>query len=303
MTDTMRFGVSLGRWDGAEGLLATARRAEADGIDVLTVPDHLGAPSPFQALAVAAAVTERVRLRTYVLDSYFWNTALLAREAATLDRLSGGRVELGIGAGHMRHEHEDAGLPFPGVDERWEHTEEVLVDVRRRLADPGHEPAPVQTPVPLMVAAMGERGLRVAARQADVVGLAGLTHVHGRRAGTFTLADAATTDARVALVRQRAADAGRDPELDALLQRVVVGRDPGEVAAEMAREARQDGSDWLTEELLLDSPFVLFAPTPEAAAAELWRRRERWGVTSWSTHGPSAAALAQVAAAARAGTA
>ena len=83
-----------------------------------------------------------------MLDAYFWNPALLAREAATLDLLSGGRLELGIGAGHMRHEHVDAGLPFPGVDERWAHTAAVLADVRRRLADDDHVPPPVQRPDP-----------------------------------------------------------------------------------------------------------------------------------------------------------
>jgi probable F420-dependent oxidoreductase len=305
MTVPLTFGVSLSRWTDTSALLESARRAETEGIDVVTVADHLGAPAPFQVLAAAATVTDRVRLRTYVLDAYFWNgadgnAALLAREAATLDRLSGGRVELGVGAGHMRHEHESAGLPFPGVTRRWADTEALLSDVRRRLADPEHKPAPVQSPVPLMVAAMGERGLRVAARHADVVGLAGLASVPGQPAGTFTLAGSATTDARVELVRSVAAEAGRAPVLDALLQVVVVDRDPEEVAAEMVGEAREAGQDWFGTELLLDSPFVLLAESPRAAADELARRAERWGVTSWSTHSPSAAALTAVARAYRA---
>ncbi len=249
-------------------------------------------------LAAAAAVTTRVRLRTYVLDAYFWNPALLAREAATLDLLSGGRLELGVGAGHMRHEHVDAGLPFPDVDRRWAHAAAVLADVRRRLAD-GHVPGPVQRPVPVMVAAMGERGLRVAAGHADVVGLAGGLQVAGRRAGAMTLADAATTDERVELVRRVAAAHGRAPELDALLQQVVVDADPEETAAAAVREAAGHGMDWFTPELLLGSPFVLFAASGEAAAAELERRARRWGVRSWSTHAPWGPALAQVAAAVR----
>ena len=95
-------------------VIEAVQRAEQAGIDTVTVADHIGAPAPFSLLALAAAVSERVRLRTYVLDAYFWNPALLAREAATVDALSGGRLELGVGAGHMRHEHDDAGLPFPG---------------------------------------------------------------------------------------------------------------------------------------------------------------------------------------------
>ncbi len=159
----LRFGVSLAGWSDGPALLAAARTAEREGFDAVTVADHLGHTAPFAVLAAAAAVTSRVRLRTYVLDAYFWNPALLAREVATLDLLSGGRVELGIGAGHMRHEHVDAGLPFPSVDERWAHTAAVLTEVRRRLADETHVPPPLQRPVPVLVAGMGERALRVAA--------------------------------------------------------------------------------------------------------------------------------------------
>jgi probable F420-dependent oxidoreductase len=291
----MRFGVSLAGWTDGPALLAAARTAESEGLDVVTVADHLGHAAPFPVLAAAASVTERVRLRTYVLDAYFWNPALLAREAATVDLLSGGRLELGIGAGHMRHEHVDAGLPFPDVDSRWAHTAAVLAEVRRRLTDEDHVPGPVQRPVPVMVAAMGERGLRVAAEHADVVGLAGAVQVPGRRAGALTLIDAATTDARVALVREVANAHGRDPELDVLLQEVVVDTDPEKAAVDAAREAAERGMDWLTSELLLDTPFVLFAATPDEAAEELARRADRWGVRSWSTHAPWGPALAQVA--------
>jgi probable F420-dependent oxidoreductase len=295
----LRFGVSLAGWSDGPALLAAAKTAERSGFDTVTVADHLGHTAPFAVLAAAAAVTSRVRLRTYVLDAYFWNPALLAREAATLDLLSGGRLELGIGAGHMRHEHVDAGLPFPAVSERWVHTAAVVAEVRRRLADESHVPAPVQQPVPVLVAGMGERALRVAAEHADIVGLAGAVQVAGRPAGTFTLTDTATTDARVGLVREVAAAHGRAPELDVLLQQVVLDADPEETATAASREAAEHGMDWLTPELLLDTPFVLFAGTAEDAAAELARRERRWGVRSWSTHAPWGPALARVAAAAR----
>ena len=107
----LQFGVSVARgWSDAAGLHDAARRGEQLGFDVVTAADHLGGQSPFQVLATAAAVTERVRLRTYVLDAYFWNPALLAREVATLDVLSGGRAEIGVGAGHYsRKEFSSAG--------------------------------------------------------------------------------------------------------------------------------------------------------------------------------------------------
>ncbi len=292
--------MSAREWTNGAELAEAARTAEDAGMDVLSMADHLGAPAPFQVLATVAAATSRIRLRTYVLDSYFWNPALLAREVATLDLLSNGRVELGVGAGHMRHEHEDAGLDFPPVAERWRHTEELVLDVHRRLAEADHQPAPVQKPVPVMLAAMGERGLTVAARHADIVGVAGALQVPGRPPGTLTIAGSDVMDVRVALVRRLTAEAGRDPELDVLLQWVVVDEDPRDSAARIAADAAANGSDWFTPELLLDSPFLLLASSPEAAADELRRRTERWGVRSWSTHSRSAEALMKVAAAVRA---
>lgn len=87
-------------------------RAARIGCDVIAAPDHLGAPDPLATPAAAAQMTTRVRLRTYVLNVGFWNPALLARSVATTDLLSEGRFELGLGAGHMRTEHEDAGVPW-----------------------------------------------------------------------------------------------------------------------------------------------------------------------------------------------
>ena len=89
----------------------TCRTIEEEGFDLLLCPDHLGAPSPFAYLGAAARETTRLRLGTYVLNNEFWNPALLAREAATVDLLSGGRLELGLGAGHMKSEFDDAGIP------------------------------------------------------------------------------------------------------------------------------------------------------------------------------------------------
>lgn len=82
-----------------DGFRQLCRRAEAQGYDTIHVPDHLGMPAPFPALVAAAEVTERPRLGTFVLNPGFWNPAPLARVAATVDQLSGGRLELGLGAG------------------------------------------------------------------------------------------------------------------------------------------------------------------------------------------------------------
>jgi probable F420-dependent oxidoreductase len=284
------FGVNLGRTVEGDQVRAAARQAEESGFDVVTAADHLGAPAPFSVLATAAAVTERVRLRSYVLDVGFWNAALLAREAATLDALSGGRLELGLGAGHMRHEHEDAGLPFPPLAERVEALEGTIVEVRRRLADPGHAPQPVQRPVPIVVGCWGAGTLGVAARQADVVALGGLTQLPGERAGTFRLATSAETADRVATLAGLITDPARRVVVDALLQRVVVDRAPEQAAAELAQES---GGQLGVEELL-DTPFVLLAPDPAAGARELLARADRYGITSWMTHAAGTTALTRV---------
>src|SRR5262249_46132478 len=150
----IQFGVNFRATASADEFEQLVRRAEELGFDVFAAPDHLGAAGPFTTLAAAAAISGSLRLRTYVLNVGFWNPALLAREVATLDLLSGGRAELGLGAGHMKSEHDDAGLAWLPFPRRIEALDEMGTEVRRRLADEGHEPHPVQRPVPLMVAAM-----------------------------------------------------------------------------------------------------------------------------------------------------
>lgn len=307
------FGVNLGRLraspNGPEGVadddavpagpVAAARWAEEHGLDVVTAADHVGSPSPLVQLSAAAAVTERVRLRTYVLDFGFWNPVLLARDVATLDVVSGGRVDLGLGAGHMPLEHEKAGLPFPPYAQRLADLDAFATAVTAALADE-HKPEPVQSPVPLFIAAMSPRGLDVAGRHGNVVGLAGAVQLPGHPAGTFGLASSAQTDERVGEVRAARAARGQTPAtFDVLLQQVVVDRDPQESAEALAQEW-DAGTYGITVADLLDTPFLLFAATAEEAAAEVARRTERWGVSSWCAHTPSGPALARVAAAHRA---
>jgi probable F420-dependent oxidoreductase len=263
------------------GPVAAARWAEQAGLDVVTAADHLGHAAPFVALAAAAAVTTRVRLRTYVLDFGFWNPALLARDVATLDVVSGGRVDLGLGAGHMPHEHAAAGLPFPPYQQRVRDLDAFATTVRVALDAADHEPAPVQRPVPLFLAAMSAAGLDVAARHGDVVGLSGLLNVPGAGEGVFRLATNAETDQRVAAVHATRAAAGLAPAtFDVLVQHVVLDRDPAEGAAQMSTSL--DGR--YSPEELLGTPFMLFAATVQEAAAELERRTARWGVSSWCAH-------------------
>jgi probable F420-dependent oxidoreductase len=300
----LTFGVNLGRMgtpgppgqDPAGTATEGARWAEDAGFDVVTTADHVGSTSPFVMLAAAAVVTTRVRLRTYVLDVGFWNPGLLARDVATLDVLSGGRVEVGLGAGHKPLEHEALGLPFPPFRERVEALGAFARELRRRLDDPGLRPTPSQHPVPVFVGAMSQRGLEVAAEVGDLIALAGGMQLPGAPVGTLTIASAEQTDASVAAVRRaREARGLPAPVFDALLQQVVVDRPAEDLAA--AWEAETQGAIRASD--IVGSPFLLAAPSVEEAAAELLRRSERWGITSWCTHAPSGPALAEVAKAVR----
>src|ERR1700709_1520684 len=104
-----RFGVSLWSIGGRAQWMGKCRRAEEIGYDVITVPDHLGRPSPFPALSVAATVTERLRRGPLVMNVPFYNPTLFARDVATTVQLTGDRLDLGLGAGHMKREFDDAG--------------------------------------------------------------------------------------------------------------------------------------------------------------------------------------------------
>ena len=280
----MQLGVNLRDVAGRQGLLDLVRRADELGYDVLAVPDHLGALSPFATLAAAAAMTERLRLRTYVLNVGFWNPALLAREVTTLDMLSGGRLELGLGAGHMKSEHDDAGLPWFRFDERVALLERMTADVRRR----------VRAGVPMLIGAMSHHGLAVAARHADIVAFSGLRQVKGAAPGTFTVSSASETAERVEEVRRQAGD--RPYRSDVLLQKVIIGREPHETAAEIAA-----ATPGLSVEQILDTPFVLFGRDADHAAQELRRRHHVYGFDGVTTHQPNMEALGEVMAAYRRG--
>ena len=306
MDDTgerLRFGVNLGRLGRvgppgsgpAERPVDAARWAEAAGFDVVTTADHFGGTSPFVMLAAAAAVTARVRLRTYVLDVGFWNPGLLARDVATLDVLSGGRVEVGLGAGHKPGEHEAVGprsRPSGSASRAWRSSPRAAPAPRR----PAVPARPVQRPVPLHVGAMSAAALEVAAGVGDLVALAGGMQLKGAEPGTLTIASATGTDARVAVVQRARASRGLAPPP---ARRPAAAGRPRPHGRRRRRGVGGESAGAIRAADIVDSPFLLAATSAEEAAAELLRRRDRWGITSWCTHAPSGPALADVAAAVR----
>ncbi|RJO73673.1 TIGR03621 family F420-dependent LLM class oxidoreductase [Nocardia panacis] len=194
-----------------------ARRAEDLGFDVVQVPDHLGMTSPFPTLITMAEATERIRVGTMVLNAGFYRPALLARDIATVDQLTDGRFEVGLGAGpnFAKPEFELAGLPFPSGGKRIEYLGETIREIRALFAK-DHVPA-VNRHIPLLVAGHGNRVVRLAAEHADTVSLAGVdipADIDSDETGRAALAE------RVEYVRAAAGSRFADIELGLMIQAV-----------------------------------------------------------------------------------
>lgn len=296
-----RFGVSMATASSAAEWQAKARRAEALGYSALLIPDHLAdCLSPWTALTAAAMATEELSVGTLVLNNDFRHPVLTAREAATLDLLSGGRLELGLGAGHKRREYDEAGLRFDSAGVRVDRLGESLAIVKALLAGDavdhegkhyqvrGHAvwPRPARRP-PILVGGNGDRLLTLAAREADIIGLAGFSP---RRGGTENDLSAFTADGietKLALIKESAHDRLAEVELNALVQQVVVTQDRRSAAEEMPLRRR------LSAEEILDSPFLLIG-THDQMAEALVGRRDRYGISYWVVFEPAMEALAPV---------
>ncbi len=188
MPRPFRFGVVAAHAPSHNAWVTTARRAEELGYATLLIPDraNVGSLAPFPALAVAAQATTSLRVGSYVFSNEYRHPVILAREAATLDLLSGGRFELGLGAGVSASEFQQMGIPFASGGTRLAHLEENLQIIKRlfteetvnfagkyhTLTDMKGYPKPVQKPhMPILVAGAGERLLKLAAREATSIAI------------------------------------------------------------------------------------------------------------------------------------
>lgn len=262
-----RFGVSLREIGCRDAWIAKCRRVEELGYDVITVPDHLGTGrfAPFPVLAMAAAVTERVHLGTLVSNVPYYNLALFAREASSTAALLDGRLELGLGAGHMKAEFDAAGLPWQKASDRIAYLEDSLSYLRKHFEDES-------IPHPrLLIAGNSDGVLDLAAKHADIVGFGGLRQQPGKPPGTFKLDNAEAMDERVAYFR---AKGDREVEYNFLVQHVEVTGNR-EKAAEAWHELTERSAVENARELL-DAPQLLLG-TVEEIAGQLETRRERYG--------------------------
>lgn len=234
MTRPFRFGLGKLEIPGdATQWEKISRDVESQGYDTLLVADHLGLTAPFPPLVVTAATT-RLRVGTLVLNAGFYPPPLLAREIATVDRLSAGRLEVGLGTGYVHQEFRALGLDPGTAKDRVDTLERSVLALRQILAAPAFSPAPVQQPVPLLIAGNGNRVLRLAAEHADIVGFIGMRYDPTSIGGLRPLSEPELAG-RVAAFEAAAGARNDRIERNLLLQAVVVGDDRDAVVRHVTR--------------------------------------------------------------------
>ncbi len=283
-----RFGLQSTSASPAEAV-RVAREAEGAGFDIFQVGDHVGAePSALLSLGAAATATERIRLGTLVLNNDLHHPVTLAQELATLDHLSGGRLEVGIGAGHSFTEYAAMGRSFDVPAVRKERLGES-VEILRALLDGGAVSfsgrhyrldaavtlAPVQEHVPVLVGVNGRDALAHAARHADIVAptMLGRTLADGQHHDVRW--EASRLDDTVAWIRTHADDRRGELELHALVQAVVVTDDRDRAVAGIGGRTGMETSD------ISSTPFLCLG-THEQMAQHMLTCRERWGFNYFS---------------------
>jgi probable F420-dependent oxidoreductase len=289
-----RFGVQVSRPPRNTTWPAFARHLESLGYSTMTMPDHFDKQlAPLPALALATAATERLRVGALVWANDYKHPVVMAKELATIDVLSDGRLEIGLGAGWMASDYAAAGLPYESPGTRIERLIEAVAVMNGLFADEPlsfagrhyqvtHDgwPKPVQRPrPPLLLGGGGRRMLTVAAQLADIVGVnATLTNGVIDAAAIATMS-AAAVDEKVGWVQ--AAAAGREIELNVRTFLVEITDDRAGAAQRMAELTG------FTADEVLESPFALIG-TPSQLVDDLRARRERWGF-SYVIVGPAEA--------------
>ncbi len=283
-----RFGIQCKGPADHAGWAELARKVEDLGWSTLTVADHLDEPlAPVPALTAASAATTTLGLGTMVLANDYRHPVMLAKEAASLDVLSGGRFELGIGAGWMTADYEPAGIPLDRPGLRIARLAEALTVLRGawsggpfsfagdhyQVTDLVLPPTPVTPGGPrIVIGGGGERVLRLAAREADVVAL----NVN-LRAGVideraFPDGSPESTDRKLAWIRDEAGARFDDLELQARVHLAMVTDDRAGVIDQLAP------AFGLTPEQAAATPHALIGSVDQICD-QLVERRERWGIS------------------------
>ncbi len=270
-----------------------ARKVESLGYSTLFIPDHLDDQyAPLVALTVAAEATDRLNVGTLVLDNDFRHPLVLAKECATLDLLSEGRLEVGLGAGWLRSDYDESGIAYDEAAVRVDRLEEALLVVRElwsnesvtfsgdhyRLADAHGLPRPHRPGGPKLIVGGGSpRVLRLAARHADIVGVNPRLAAGKLDASVIAETAPAAYERRLGWVREAAGERIDDIELQSLTFAVQIGRPQAVVAQELAAIF-----GYPAEEVAESSVALL--GTEDEIVETLLRRREELGFSYWVLH-------------------
>jgi probable F420-dependent oxidoreductase len=280
-----RFGVQVSKETSAKGWAELARRTEAAGYEVLTMPDHFTDQlAPIPALMAAASATTILRVGALVFDNDYKHPVVLAKELATIDLLSDGRLDIGLGAGWMISDYEEAGMPYDSPKVRIDRFIEGVAVIRGAMAEGAFsfsgdhytitnyngQPKPVQARPPLLIGGGGKRVLSYAAREADIIGINGTLTAGVVGPEALSTMTAESVDEKVAIVAAAGAHRLHDIEMNIRTFFVKVTND---------RAATVEGISSMfgvPKEMIDASPFALIGSVEECIE-QLLERRERWG--------------------------
>lgn len=288
-----RFGVVNVQMKPRDAWIEHVRQIETLGYSTFLlrdhfVPDFFGDQyAPIAALATAAAVTSSLRIGTLVIDNDYRHPVMLAKEVATLDLLSGGRFELGLGAGWLRSEYEKAGMPYDRAGIRIDRLEEALCVLKGifanepcsfhgqhyQISDLVGFPTPTQQPrPPILIGAGKKRMLTLAGREADIVGLLTTSVATGTMLDSPDERMADAVQEKLSWVRNGAGDRFDAIELS-LCPTLILSTNRHEAAE---RYLHEKGWQGITVEDVLAMPSVLIGSADEIVAT-LQERRETYG--------------------------
>lgn len=297
-----RFGLSAKEPRPKVEWMALGRRLEDAGYHTLVMPDHFGARmAPAPALVLAAAATKDLRVGSLVYNNDFRHPALLSQEVATVDLLTGGRFDFGIGAGWLKEEYEAAGISFDAGGVRVERLAESLRIMKQlfsgstltpggrhyRMAASFRTFKTIQQPhPPIVIGGGGRKLLTLAAREADIVSIMPRSRPDGRGLDDAD-GGADAFDRKVALIREAAGERFSHLELNTLVQAVIISSDPRQAVTALSKEYG------MSTEAVLETPLVL-AGTVEQIAETLATRRHRFGLSYFTVFERDMESLAMV---------
>ena len=305
MSRPFRFGAQVSDNKSGKAWTDLARKLEDGGYSTLFVPDHLDDQvAPLPAMTWVAAATSELRVGSLVFDNDFKHPAVLAKEAATLDLLSDGRLELGIGAGWMTTDYETSGIPFESAGVRIDKLEESVAVLKGLLGgepfsfDGAHykidnlvgTPKPVQQPhPPILIGAGAKRMLGFAAREADIISVNFDMSAGAVNADVVVTGTGEVTAGKIDVIREGAGPRFDDIELSVTVFMAALTEDRQQLAEMVA------GSFGQPPELVLESPHFL-AGTTDQIVEQLQERRERYGFSYVIFSGGSQEAMLPVVA-------